>query len=258
VPHESFDDGHTGDEFISKCTDGAHYKYKGPYWAPYRTLYSRNISNLFMAGRDISVDREALGAVRVMRTCGMMGEVVGKAAAICVQQDTTPRGVYAQHLERLKELMRDRVTRRPRREPGRVPLALARRRMGAEREPAHLDHAEFALRVGPRLDRFYRVARTSVVWALCFKKRKNVFSLHRGQQGKAPMIAGVARQRLIRGGRFCLRTFHRRSPRCACALRKRVCRRSKRLTCARRVAPSMVACLARWMGGRAQRPWAKL
>ncbi len=106
VPHESFDDGHTGDEFISKCTDGAHYKYKGPYWAPYRTLYSRNIGNLFMAGRDISVDREALGAVRVMRTCGMMGEVVGKAAAICVQQDTTPRGVYAQHLERLKELMR--------------------------------------------------------------------------------------------------------------------------------------------------------
>ena len=33
-----------------------------------------------MAGRDISVDREALGPVRVMRTCGMMGEVVGKAA----------------------------------------------------------------------------------------------------------------------------------------------------------------------------------
>jgi hypothetical protein len=43
--------------------------------------------------------------VRVMRTCGMMGEIVGKAAAICVQQQTSPRGVYAQHLPRLKELM---------------------------------------------------------------------------------------------------------------------------------------------------------
>lgn len=106
VPHDAFDDGHQGDAFISKCTDGANHRYKGPYWAPYRTLYSRNIGNLFMAGRDISVDREALGAVRVMRTCGAMGEIVGKAAAICVQQDTTPRGVYERHLDRLKELMR--------------------------------------------------------------------------------------------------------------------------------------------------------
>ncbi len=58
-----------------------------------------------MAGRDISVDREALGAVRVMRTCGMMGEVVGKAAWICVRHQTTPRGVYEKHLDLLKELM---------------------------------------------------------------------------------------------------------------------------------------------------------
>src|SRR5262249_3122306 len=62
------------DPFISKANFG---KYKGPYWAPYRCLYSRNIDNLFMAGRDISVTHEALGAVRVMRTCGMMGEITG-------------------------------------------------------------------------------------------------------------------------------------------------------------------------------------
>ena len=43
---------------------------KTPYWAPYRCLYSRNVANLFMAGRDISVTHEALGTVRVMRTGG--------------------------------------------------------------------------------------------------------------------------------------------------------------------------------------------
>ena len=105
VPDPNFDKGLKGQEFISVATSGAHYSYKGPYWAPYRCLYSRNVTNLFMAGRDISVEREAIGPIRVMRTCGMMGEVVGKAAWICVRHDTTPRGVYDHHLGLLKELM---------------------------------------------------------------------------------------------------------------------------------------------------------
>mgnify|MGYP001188507925 CR=1 FL=1 len=105
TPHEQFDETHKGEEFISKATVGKKYKYKGPYWVPYRTLYSRNISNLFMAGRNISVTKEGLGPVRVMRTTGMMGEVVGKAAAVCLQQKTDPSGVYSKHLEKLHELM---------------------------------------------------------------------------------------------------------------------------------------------------------
>jgi hypothetical protein len=97
--------GLEGEEFISQATTGRQYNYKGPYWAPYRCLYSRNIGNLFMAGRNISVEREALGAVRVMRTCGMMGEIVGKAAWICVRHGTSPRGVYDKHLPLLRDLM---------------------------------------------------------------------------------------------------------------------------------------------------------
>ena len=54
-----------------------------PHAVPYRCLYSRNVDNLFMAGRNISVTHVALGTVRVMRTTGMMGEVVGMAASIC-------------------------------------------------------------------------------------------------------------------------------------------------------------------------------
>ncbi|MBL8826986.1 MAG: FAD-dependent oxidoreductase [Planctomycetaceae bacterium] len=105
VPHPDFKAGLKGEEFISVATTGKEYSYRGPYWAPYRCLYSRNISNLFMAGRDISVEREAIGPIRVMRTCGMMGEIVGKAAWICLQHQTTPRGVYQQYLTLLQDLM---------------------------------------------------------------------------------------------------------------------------------------------------------
>ncbi len=76
-----------------------------PYPIPYRCLYSRNISNLMMAGRNISVTHIALGTVRVQRTTGMMGEVLGMAATLCKQHTTTPRGVYEKHLDELKTLM---------------------------------------------------------------------------------------------------------------------------------------------------------
>jgi hypothetical protein len=102
LPHPSYDKGFEGDEFLSK----AYYThYSKPYWIPYRCLYSRNIENLFMAGRDISVTHEALGAVRVMRTCGMMGEVVGMAASICKKYNATARGVFRKYLQELKEMM---------------------------------------------------------------------------------------------------------------------------------------------------------
>jgi hypothetical protein len=57
-----------------------------------------------MAGRDISVTYEAHGLIRVMQTGGMMGEIVGKAASICIHHDCTPREVYEKHLQDLKEL----------------------------------------------------------------------------------------------------------------------------------------------------------
>jgi len=110
TPDPEFDKGHAGAEFISRAT---HDKYQTPYWAPYRCLYSRNITNLFMAGRDISVTHEALGPVRVMRTCGCMGEIVGMAASLCQRHDCTPRAVYEQHLNELKQLMERGVGRQP-------------------------------------------------------------------------------------------------------------------------------------------------
>ena len=78
-----------------------------PYAVPYRCLYSRNIDNLLMAGRNISVTHVALGTVRVMRTTGMMGEVVGMAASLCKKYQTTPRMVYQRHLSELRLLMQE-------------------------------------------------------------------------------------------------------------------------------------------------------
>ncbi|MDG2105774.1 MAG: FAD-dependent oxidoreductase [Pirellulaceae bacterium] len=104
-PAEKYKQGHAGDEFIADFTHGEGYTYKGPYWVPYRCLYSRNVDNLFMAGRDISVTHEALGAVRVMKTTGSMGEIVGMAAAVCKDQKCRPREVYTTHLSQLQNLM---------------------------------------------------------------------------------------------------------------------------------------------------------
>ncbi|MEL6592413.1 MAG: FAD-dependent oxidoreductase [Bacteroidota bacterium] len=105
-PHQSYSEEVQGEEFISYATTGKGYDYQGPYWAPYRALYSRNLNNLFMAGRNISVSRDGLGPVRVMKTCGMMGEIVGKAAAICVEHEVSPREVYETHLAQLKKMMK--------------------------------------------------------------------------------------------------------------------------------------------------------
>lgn len=90
-----------GNEFKSIAKHQAIY----PYPIPYRCLYSKNVDNLFMAGRNISVTHVALGTVRVMRTGGMMGEVVGMAASLCKRHACPPRDVYAKHLDELKALM---------------------------------------------------------------------------------------------------------------------------------------------------------
>lgn len=108
-------DLHFPDPENTKDFKGREFKAKTkhvhiyPYPVPYRCLYSRNVTNLFMAGRDISVTHVALGTVRVMRTTGMMGEVVGMAASLCRRYDINPRHVYWYHLNDLKKLMQKGV-----------------------------------------------------------------------------------------------------------------------------------------------------
>ncbi|WP_301703825.1 FAD-dependent oxidoreductase [uncultured Parabacteroides sp.] len=77
-----------------------------PYRIPYRCLYSVNVDNLFMAGRNISVSHIALSSTRVQNTTGMMGEVVAAAAALCKKYNCLPREVYTKHLDELLDSLK--------------------------------------------------------------------------------------------------------------------------------------------------------
>lgn len=76
------------------------------YYVPYRSLYSKNIKNLFMAGRCFSTSHIGLGGPRVMNTTGQMGVAVGYAASLCKKYGTNPRSVYHSHIEELKNLIK--------------------------------------------------------------------------------------------------------------------------------------------------------
>jgi len=93
-----------GDEpgFLS---DAMYYPAE-KYYIPYRSLYSKNIGNLFMAGRCFSCSHAGLGGPRVMRTTGQMGAAVGYAAVLCHAFDCSPRDIYEPHLEAYLLLVR--------------------------------------------------------------------------------------------------------------------------------------------------------
>jgi hypothetical protein len=76
------------------------------YKIPFRSLYSRNIENLMMAGRCFSCSHVGLGGPRVMNTTGQMGVAVGYAASLCKKYDATPREVCQKHIEQLVQLTR--------------------------------------------------------------------------------------------------------------------------------------------------------
>jgi hypothetical protein len=65
-------------------------------------MYSRNIKNLFLAGRILSASHIAFGSTRVMATCAHSGQAVGMAAAICARKKLLPRDLLS--AARMKEL----------------------------------------------------------------------------------------------------------------------------------------------------------
>ena len=104
-PKEEYAKKYPENPFISIAKMDSKIDRQYGYPIPYRCLYSVNLENMFMAGRDISVTDEALGTTRVMKTIGMMGEVVGKAAAIAVERQCSPREVYLSHWKELDGLL---------------------------------------------------------------------------------------------------------------------------------------------------------
>lgn len=95
-----------GWEWVTYCTHHKPLAKVDRYDVPYRVLYSRNIDNLFIGGRNMSVTHQALGTVRVQMTLGMAGEVTGMAAQICKKHGVYPRAVYEKYLPELKKMMK--------------------------------------------------------------------------------------------------------------------------------------------------------
>lgn len=76
-----------------------------PYCIPYRAMYAKEVSNLFFAGRNISMTHMALSSTRVMATCAVIGQAVGTAAAVASKNNMTPHEVYKYKLTELQELL---------------------------------------------------------------------------------------------------------------------------------------------------------
>ena len=83
-------DLHPADGVFSEKPGCNQWHAKGLYQIPYRCLYSKNIQNLFLAGRIISASHVAFGSTRVMATAAYVSQAVGMAAAICMEEDLQP------------------------------------------------------------------------------------------------------------------------------------------------------------------------
>jgi hypothetical protein len=105
--------GHIGWNLDVHAADGI-FSTTGPFCShdhipvgeiPYRCLYSKNIENLMMAGRNVSVTHYALGTVRVQGTTSLMGQAAGTAAALALHHGILPRGVYQHHRRQLQQTL---------------------------------------------------------------------------------------------------------------------------------------------------------
>jgi hypothetical protein len=97
-----YDNAKPGVDFLTTCNQ----PYYGRYYIPYRSIYSRNIRNLFMAGRCFSCTHVGLGSPRVMNTLAQLGVAAGEAAAMCKELSCDPRGIYTGgHYRKLQRIL---------------------------------------------------------------------------------------------------------------------------------------------------------
>ncbi len=102
-------DLHPADGIYSNKPGCDQWHSKGIYQIPYRCLYSRNIANLFLAGRIISASHVACGSTRVMMTCAHNAQAVAMAAVLCKRDNLLPRDLSAP--ERIGTLQRELLKR---------------------------------------------------------------------------------------------------------------------------------------------------
>lgn len=82
-----------------------HWHPDGNYHLPLRMLFSQNVTNMWMAGRNISASHVAFGSTRVMATCAVLGEAAGIGAALTQKMDVTPSALATEHVTELRRAM---------------------------------------------------------------------------------------------------------------------------------------------------------
>ena len=99
-----------GVDFLTTCKQ-PHF---GRYWIPYRSIYSRNVPNLFVVGRCFSCTHVGLGGSRVINTLSQLGCAAGEAAALCKWYGIRPRGVFSDgHVRELQDALGGEFPGRP-------------------------------------------------------------------------------------------------------------------------------------------------
>lgn len=76
--------------------------YSGTYTIPLRSYYSKNIDNLFMAGRNISASKLAMASTRIIGTCAVGGQAAGIAATLCIKYGVNPKDLMP-HIKELQQ-----------------------------------------------------------------------------------------------------------------------------------------------------------
>jgi len=91
--------------FISSVSTDSMVEFQ----LPYRVLCAKGIDNLYMAGSNISVSHYVSGAIRSDRTHCISGEVVGLAAALCLELNCTPEKLLDKYADELYGILKEGV-----------------------------------------------------------------------------------------------------------------------------------------------------
>ena len=118
-------DDHFPGGFYHRGTPNVAPQTNSPYSIPYRALYSRNVENLYFAGRNISMTHTAMSSIRVMATCSLIGQAVGCAAAVATKRGLTPNGVYREAIGEVQTMLQNADCFLPSRRRAISPLCAA-------------------------------------------------------------------------------------------------------------------------------------
>ena len=98
-------DLHPADGVFSEKPGCNQWHSKGVYQIPLRSMYSKNIKNLWLAGRIISASHVAFGSSRVMATVSYSAQVIGLATQYCLKNGITPSTLA--NSEKVQELRQE-------------------------------------------------------------------------------------------------------------------------------------------------------